>query len=175
SVEPSRTHAASESLRLMNANVGLEHYRRQIIRDSSDSFARIAPMKWNSDLMKQAPVDVQLLNPIRHHRASFNRRARRFHDHPSAMLDSIFFRQRRTDLDKHLRLQLVKPTVEAAHWPTQIMFGESMGRGNDWIVRIHRRGYRIQQVLAMRGDRILSLFVQQVGNGRFDWLIMRRQ
>src|SRR5438132_8282227 len=58
SVEPSRAHAASESLRLMNSNVGHEHYRRQIIRDSSHSFARIAPMKWNSDLMKQAPVDL---------------------------------------------------------------------------------------------------------------------
>src|SRR2546427_10368070 len=27
----------------------------------------------------------------------------------------------------------------------------------------------------MRGDGILSLVVQQVGNGRFEWLVMRRQ
>src|SRR5437660_7787238 len=91
------------------------------------------------------------------------------------MLDSVFFRQRRTDLDKHFGLQLVKPTVEAAHWPTQIMLGEPMRRRDDWIIRIHRRGQRIQRVLAMPSDWILSLVVQQIGNRRFDWLIMQRQ
>src|SRR5207237_309913 len=97
------------------------------------------------------------------------------HDHPTAMVDSVFFRQRRTDLDKHFGLQLVKPTVETAHWPAQIMLGEPMRRRDDWIVRIHRRRYRIQQMLTMRGDWILSLVVQQIGNGRFHWLVMRRQ
>src|SRR5437588_4384256 len=91
------------------------------------------------------------------------------------MLDSVFFRQRRTNLDKHLGLQFIKPTVEAAPWPAQIMLSEPMCRRDDGIVWIHRRGYRIQRMLAMRGNRILSLFVQQIGNRRFDWFVMRRQ
>ena len=66
------------------------------------------------------------------------------HRQPAAVVDAALRGQLGAQLDEHRRLQLVEPTVEAAHRPAEIVFGEPERGRDDRILgrrRVARAGF----------------------------------
>ena len=115
--QPTGNDVAREGLRLVNADIRLEHDRDEIVRHGARRLAGEAPMERDADLVDATSGDIERLHAAGHHRARFDRAARRPDDEPSAVLDPALRGQlcressgslREVDATRLLKLRLVQ-------------------------------------------------------------------
>src|SRR6202041_441884 len=96
----------------------------QVVGVPANSLPGESPVEREADLVDHASLDDKGPQPPGHHRTSLDSTARRLYRHPAAVNNTALGSQFVAQLGEHLRLQLVKPAVEAAHRPTQVMLGK---------------------------------------------------
>ena len=135
-----------------------------------------SPVEREADLVDHAPLDDKGPQPPRHHRTGLDSTARRLDRHPAAVNNTALGGQLVAQLGEHLRLQFVKPAIEAAHRSTQVMLGETERRGHHGILGCRRVGDVVQRSFEKAYRRVGIVFgIEQVAQRRLDRLVMRRK
>src|ERR1700761_2388811 len=132
--EPASLDLACERLAFVHAHIRVGQEGGQVVGVAADGLTGKSPVEREAYLVYHASLDDKRPYSPGSHRTSLDSTTRSLDRHPAAVNNTALGGQLEAKLSEHLRLQFVKPAVETAHRPTQVMLGKTERRGHHRIL-----------------------------------------